>query len=144
MINQSKASPKPQSKPQVSTILVYRIALHILSTQKTKLTNEVSTSPKQPEHGKSSAFHESRLEVTNETSIKRQIVQVIISLIAVSNVTSKCGGPKQSPLSHPHIRSPLATTETENTTFIRQVFATTERVPVLDENDYPIKESTLE
>ena len=70
MINQGQASPKPQ----ISTTLGHRKALHSLSTQKTKLTNEVSTSPKQPEHGKSSAFHESRLEVTSETFIKRQTV----------------------------------------------------------------------
>lgn len=89
-------------------------------TQKTGSTNQVSNNTERPpEHGKSSAFHESGLQVTNDTIIKRQVVQVVIPLIAASNVTSRSEGTGHCPLSHPDVGSPLATTETEDPAFIR-------------------------
>ena len=107
-------------------------------TQKTGSTNQLSTTLGQPpEHGKSSAFHEPSLEVTNETFVKRQIVQVVIPLTAVSNVTSKCGGINQSPLSHPHVSSPLATTETEDPAFTRHFLVTAESAPEASGSDLP-------
>ena len=110
-------------------------------TQKTGSTNKVSTNSEQtPEHGKSSAFHEPSLEVASNTFINRQIVQVVIPLTAVSNVTSKCGGTKQSPLSHPHVISPLATTETEDPALIRQSSATAESAPEALGSDLPQQE----
>ncbi|KAF6230003.1 hypothetical protein HO133_004341 [Letharia lupina] len=82
-----------------------------------------------PNHGKPSEYHEPNVEATSKTTAKRQIVQVVIPLSATSNVNRKSGDTKESPLSHPQIKSPLATTETTDRAFIRRLSATVENAP---------------
>ena len=146
--NRFRTSPfalqQAEPMPLAAEDIIQKKQLMKAETQKTgsmKSTNQVSTSSEQaPEHGKSSGFHEPGLEVTNESVRRRQIVQVVIPLTAASNVTSRCEGTEQSPLSHPHVGSPLATTETEDPAFIRQFSATAESVPEASGSDFPHRE----
>ncbi|KAF6240158.1 hypothetical protein HO173_001768 [Letharia columbiana] len=98
--------------------------------QKTGPTNLFSISSAQPpNHGKPSEYHEPNFEATSKTTAKRQIVQVVIPLSATSNVNRKSGDTKESPLSHPQIKSPLPTTETTDRAFIRRLSARVENAP---------------
>ena len=86
-------------------------------TRKSRSTDLVSTALAQPsELVISSASPKPSIEKTSKDLVSRQIVRVVIPQAARSNVTTK------------RIRSPSATTETSDPTFVRQLSATTETV----------------
>lgn len=93
------------------------------------MTLRSTTSAQPTDYGKPSASQEPNLEVTSKTFTRRQIVQVVVPLAVKSKVKKKNGGAKQSPLSHPHTRSSLATMETEDPALIRRLSATAESTP---------------
>lgn len=109
--------------------------------QKTELMKSFSINLAQPPRNcNSSATHEPNVEVTSKTLAKRQIVQVVIPFTATSNVKRKSGGTKRSTSSHTHTRSPLATTETADSTFVGQLSATAESAPAASAPVAPVQE----
>ena len=80
--------------------------------RKTRSMSLISTNPAQPpKYGKSSASRGAKVEVKSKDCIKRQIVRVVIPT---------------APSSHPLVRLPLVSTETEDPAINRKLSATAE------------------
>ena len=85
--------------------------------RKNRSTDLISTAlPKPLDRGRPSVSHKPSIEASRNDLVTRQIVRVVIPLATRSNVITK------------RIRSPSATTETADPTFIRQLSATAESV----------------
>lgn len=109
--------------------------------QKVASTKFLSIRSAQPlNHGKSSVSNEPFVKVASKSTIKKQNVQVVIPMAATGNVIKKRGDTRQSPSNHPHITSPLATTETEESDFIRQLSAIPESAPTVLDLGFPHQE----
>ena len=72
----------------------------------------------------SNAPYKPNVEKISKIAIERQIVQVVIPMAATSDVVRKRADINQIPSNKPHTRSPLATTETEDSAFVEQPSST--------------------
>lgn len=108
--------------------------------QKIRSMNLLSNTSAQPlDHDKSNASHQPNAEANNNAK-RRQIVQVVVPLVATSNVIRKCGEFEKTLSSQAHIRSPSPSTETEGPDFIGQLVAATECAPSVSGPDMPHQE----